>query len=173
MHFPSSCFCLFTLPAETCLTHVNVNVNSLLAISTCNVPTHMHLRCAPSWPCCPCGRLPLGFSLCHVFFVPLPWVQQRRWCLRRPPLTACGSVLYPQICPSAAPCAYSCFAYVRPCVQGRCGRCPPGSGVMSLFFSLTARSPLTAAERRGSGRVRACSCCTPLCCTVSEHGMTH
>ena len=35
------------------------------------------------------------------------------------------------VCPSAAPCAYSCFAQVGPCAQGRCGRCPFGFGVMS------------------------------------------
>ena len=33
------------------------------------------------------------------------------------------------------PCAYSCSAHVRPCAQGRCGRCPFGFGVMSEFFS--------------------------------------
>ena len=27
------------------------------------------------------------------------------------------------VCPGAAPCAYSCFAHIRPCAQGRCGRC--------------------------------------------------
>ena len=34
----------------------------------------------------------------------------------------------------AASCAYSCSAHFRPCAQGRCGRCTPGSGVMSEFF---------------------------------------
>ena len=44
-----------------------------------------------------------------------------------------------RFCPGALACGCSCFAYVRPCAQGRCGRCPPGSGVMSgsdLFFFL-------------------------------------
>ena len=35
--------------------------------------------------------------------------------------------------PGAAPRAYSWFAHVRPCAQGRCGRCPLGLGVMSNF----------------------------------------
>ena len=34
----------------------------------------------------------------------------------------------------ASPRAYSCSAHVRPCAQGRCGRCPLGFGVMSEFF---------------------------------------
>ena len=30
---------------------------------------------------------------------------------------------------------YSCSAHVRPCAQGRCGRCPFGFGVMpDIFF---------------------------------------
>ena len=42
------------------------------------------------------------------------------------------------VSPGAAPCAYSCSAHVRPCAQGRCGRCPLGSGVMpkKKFFFL-------------------------------------
>ena len=39
------------------------------------------------------------------------------------------------ICPGAAPRAYSCSAYVRPCAQRRCSRCPPGSGAISECFS--------------------------------------
>ena len=38
------------------------------------------------------------------------------------------------VCAGAASCAYSCSAHVRPCAQGRCGRSPPGSGVMTDFF---------------------------------------
>ena len=34
---------------------------------------------------------------------------------------------------SHIPAAYL-QSYVRPCAQGRCGRCPPGSGVMSDFY---------------------------------------
>ena len=47
-------------------------------------------------------------------------------------------VALPTVCffvyPGAAPCAYSCSAHVRPCAQGRCGRCPLGFGVMSDFL---------------------------------------
>ena len=39
--------------------------------------------------------------------------------------------------PGAAPCACSCFARVRPCAQGRCGRCSPESGVIYDFFSFS------------------------------------
>ena len=46
---------------------------------------------------------------------------------------------------SAALCACSCFAHVRPYAQGRYGRCPPGSGVMShlppIFFGHVWHSP--------------------------------
>ena len=34
-----------------------------------------------------------------------------------------------RVCPGAAPRACSCLAHVRPCAQGRRGRCPPGPGV--------------------------------------------
>ena len=40
----------------------------------------------------------------------------------------------------ATACTSSCFALVRPCAQGTCGRCPPGSGVMFdlvRFFTST------------------------------------
>ena len=65
------------------------------------------------------------------------------------------------VCPGAAPGAYSCFAHVRPCAQGRCGRCPLGFGMMSIFsyfflpsevaivmanhFHVTFTSPFTSA----------------------------
>ena len=42
------------------------------------------------------------------------------------------------VCPGAAPGAYSCFAHVRPCAQGRCGRCPLGFGMMSIFLFLSS-----------------------------------
>ena len=53
--------------------------------------------------------------------------------------------------PGAAPCAYSCSAHVRPCAQGRCGRCPLGSGVMSFsvnyFFSILRWAPAAIQSR--------------------------
>ena len=36
-----------------------------------------------------------------------------------------------RFCPGTFACAWSCFARVRRCAQGYCGRCPAGSGVMS------------------------------------------
>ena len=41
------------------------------------------------------------------------------------------------VCPGAAPRAYSCFAHVRPCAQGRCGRCPLGFGVTIYYYSFS------------------------------------
>ena len=60
------------------------------------------------------------------------WSSVRSWllCLRSGPLSAVWSF----VCAGAASCAYSCSAHVRPCAQGRCGRCPPGSGVMWVQF---------------------------------------
>ena len=41
-------------------------------------------------------------------------------------------------------CVCSCFAHVRPCAQGRCRRCTPGSGVtfdlVLRFFASTAHT---------------------------------
>ena len=50
-----------------------------------------------------------------------------------------------RFCPGALACGRSCFAHVRPCAQGRCGRCPPGSGVMSdlFFFFLSKAIPVS------------------------------
>ena len=83
-------------------------------------------------------------------------------CTRQPPGCVCVGTLFPaclvlrpcvvapptncvRFCPGALACGRSCFAHVRPCAQGRCGRCPPGSGVMSelfsfLFFSFGGRA---------------------------------
>ena len=58
-------------------------------------------------------------------------------CLVVRPFVVALSTVWSFVCAGAASCAYSCSAHVRPCAQGRCGRCPPGSGVMSkkfLFF---------------------------------------
>ena len=55
-------------------------------------------------------------------------------CLVVRPFVVALSTVWSFVCASAASCAYSCSAHVRPCAQGRCDRCPPGSGVMSDFF---------------------------------------
>ena len=60
----------------------------------------------------------------------------------RPPVVAPPAVWF-CIWPGAGPCACSWFAHVRPCAQGRCGRCPPGSGVMSDLFLLGSIPMLT------------------------------
>ena len=60
-------------------------------------------------------------------------------CLVVRPFVVALPTVWSFVCAGAACCAYSCSAHVRPCAQGRGGRCPPGSGVMSdhlfiLFF---------------------------------------
>ena len=58
-------------------------------------------------------------------------------CLVVRPFVVALPTVWSSVCAGAASCAYSCSAHVRPCAQGRCGRCLPGSGVMSekfLFF---------------------------------------
>ena len=52
------------------------------------------------------------------------------------------------ICHGSTVCTCSYFAHVRPCAQGRCGRCPPGSGVM---FCLVAVE-IVFADRRSQTR---------------------
>ena len=64
----------------------------------------------------------------------------------------------------AACCAYSCSAHVRPCAQGRCGRCPPGSGVMSDVFCvyllcMLAVSVLRSCRLQGPVRIRLVDSC--------------
>ena len=53
------------------------------------------------------------------------------------------------ICPRAAHCASSCCAHVCLRPQGRCGRCPPGSAVISdlsfLFYVAVCRTSEDAA----------------------------
>ena len=52
--------------------------------------------------------------------------------------STCGPVQGPvQFCPMATPSACSCIAKLRQYVQGRCGGCPPGSGVMLNLFSFS------------------------------------
>ena len=55
-------------------------------------------------------------------------------CLVVRPFVVALPTVWSFVCAGAASCAYSCSAHVRPCAQGRCDRCPPGSGVMSDFF---------------------------------------
>ena len=55
-------------------------------------------------------------------------------CLVVRPFVVALPTVWSFVCAGAASCAYSCSAHVRPCAQGRCGRCPPGSGVMSDFL---------------------------------------
>ena len=55
-------------------------------------------------------------------------------CLAVHPLVVAPAAVRVCICPGAGSCAYSCFAHVCPCVQGRCGRCPPGSSVPSVVL---------------------------------------
>ena len=59
-------------------------------------------------------------------------------CLVVRPFVVALPTVWSFVCPGAAPCAYSFPAHVRPCAQGRCGRCPLGFGVMAdgvfLFF---------------------------------------
>ena len=55
-------------------------------------------------------------------------------CLVVRPFVVALPTVWSFVCAGAASCAYSCSAHVRPCAQGCCGRCPPGSGVMSDFF---------------------------------------
>ena len=57
-------------------------------------------------------------------------------CLVVRPFVVALPTVWSFVCAGAASCAYSCSAHVRPCAQGRCGRCPPGSGVMSIFIFL-------------------------------------
>ena len=52
-------------------------------------------------------------------------------CLVVRPFVVALPTVWSFVCAGAASCAYFCSAHVRPCAQGRCGRCPPGSGVMS------------------------------------------
>ena len=52
-------------------------------------------------------------------------------CLVVRPFVVALPTVWSFVCAGAASCAYSCSAHVRPCAQGRCGRCPPGSGLMS------------------------------------------
>ena len=54
-------------------------------------------------------------------------------CLVVRPFVVALPTVWSFACAGAASCAYSYSAHVRPCAQGRCGRCPPGSGVMSDF----------------------------------------
>ena len=66
------------------------------------------------------GTLPLAYMVRHPCVVALPT----------------GRV---QFCPVALACAWSCFAHIRPCAQGRNGRYAPRLGVVSdlfLFFQV-------------------------------------
>ena len=54
-------------------------------------------------------------------------------CLIVHPLVVAPPAVRFCVCPNAAPCARSCLERVRPFAQGRCGRCPPGSGECPSF----------------------------------------
>ena len=60
-------------------------------------------------------------------------------CLVVRPFVVALPTVWSFVCPGAAPCAYSCSAHVRPCMQGRCGRCPLGFGVMSVLYIFRER----------------------------------
>ena len=95
-------------------------------------PWHMKLRCldlrsVSTWRVV-CGVHPPAPERVHVVTLS-PACLVLRPCVVAPPSVRV------RFCPGALACACSCFARVRPCAQGHCGRCPHGSGVMSdLFF---------------------------------------
>ena len=78
-------------------------------------------------------------------------------CLVVHPLVVDPPAVHFCICPSAAPCTCSCFARVRPRAQGRCARCPPGSGVMpvSIFQPSTFNASFSQRDmQEGQGHVQ-------------------
>ena len=96
---------------------------AVLAATAC---TYLTVRCACM----------LTWTIEHPCSV-LRWASERSplaatTCDYRHPLELAASTR--AVC-DVVSCAWSCHARVRPCAAGRCGRCPPGSGVMSdLFF---------------------------------------
>ena len=65
----------------------------------------------------------------------------------------------------------SCFAHVRPCAQGRCGRCPPGSGVISdllvLFSRLSNHTYMHACNGWLLGRCDLCTVAIMTCVSLA------
>ena len=117
----------------------------IVTASGCLVPFLLDLATAPPlahecavFGCC--RGLPAWFVICGVY--PPARVRVR---VGRPspsrlvvrPLVVAPPAVRCCICPRTAPCTYSCFAHVHPCAYtcGRCGQCPPGSGIIfGLLF---------------------------------------
>ena len=80
-----------------------------------------------------CTRKPPTASMLERFCLPA-WSSVHAWLPRLQSVS--------DFAPERLPAPDPSFARVRPCAQGRCGRCPPGSGVMSnlFFFCLVMRS---------------------------------
>ena len=73
-------------------------------------------------------------------------------CLVVRPFVVALPTVWSFVCAGVASCAYSCSAHVRPCAQGRCGRCPPRSGVMSdsyFYFAFLPHPGVWVAGQRG------------------------
>ena len=89
--------------------------------------------------CVACGVHPPASVRFHVG-KPLP-----SWLVVLPLVVAPPADRF-RIYPGAASCACSCFAHVRSCAQGRCGRCPPGSGTMSdlTYLHLPVNTQMTS-----------------------------
>ena len=64
-------------------------------------------------------------------------------------------------------CVCSCFAHVRPCAQGRCRRCTPGSGV--TFDSVLRFFCLDGTHTLGYDVAKAKRCAIPACRLSHRH----